>query len=172
MASGNFLIGQDLTLEGFDQYVQPLFEEHRYSVQDKIVVPYETHGKSILVSVVGEGDLEQAVSNALVESVGVINRTEEENAKQAASKGQNGERIAWEHQVSTISHYERDEEGGIVGRVEMGVYELIGVYNGDNTASELFPSIAQGYLLKNVEKQAQGVARQIKSLLSKRLSEL
>ncbi len=167
MASGNFLIGNDLTFEGFSQYVLPIFEERGYSVQNKLAISYTSHRKSILASVVGEGDLEKGINDILVES-GKIIKGEAERIQQS---GSDQNRIAWEHQVSGFSHRER-EEGKEDVCVHKGHYETIGTYQADDTASQLFPTIAQEYLLKNVKVEANKVVGQIKCLLGKRLSDL
>lgn len=168
MTSGNFLIGSDLSLEGFGQYVQPILEERGYSVQDKLSIPYAGHQRTILASVVGGGDLEKGINDVLVQSGQVIDEKEAERRQQP---GSSRNLIAWKHQVSEFSHWER-KEGEEDVRVDKGQYETIGTYQTDNTASQLFPSIAQEYLLKGVKVKAGEVVQQVKSLLGKRLSDL
>lgn len=155
MASGNFLIGNDLSIEGFNQYVQPLFEERGYSVQDKLAIPEENYQKRILASVVGEGDLEAEINDMLVESGKIIDKAEAERRQRI---GGIPNPIALEHQVSVISHWET-REGEEDVRVDKGKYETIGIYHSDDTASQLFPSIAQEYLLKYLEVKADEVVQ-------------
>ena len=78
---------------------------------------------------------------------------------------------AYDHQISRFSHHEK-KEGKEDVPVHKGIYETIGVYQDDNTASQLFPSIAQKYLLRTVETQANEVIQTVKSLLNTKMSDL
>lgn len=157
MASGNFLIGDDLSLEGFETYVHPILKEKGYLVTDKLDISIENLRESILTSISGEGDLEKMVNEVLLEAKIHIKKAEEERRK----KG-NEERIASENQVCGYAH----EIG-----VPKGEYTMIGVYQDDTTASKLFPLIAQKYLLEDLKTISEEVVENIKSLLEKKLSE-
>jgi hypothetical protein len=161
MASGNFLIGNDLSLRGFNQYVQSFLEKKGYSVEDKLSVPYQTNRKSILISVVGKKDLETELDKMLVEIGKIIDKTEISSKK--PKKLEDHYPVARKHQVS-FSHLEK-KEGQEDISVEKGLYETIGIYQDNNTASQLFPSIAQKYLLDGIEQKAEEVVEEIKSLL-------
>ena len=50
-------------------------------------------------------------------------------------------------------------------------YVVIGVYRENSTASELFPSIAQAYLLDRLEPKISKISGQIRSLINKKLSD-
>ena len=166
MASGNFVIGESLSLEGFDKYVIPALKERDYFVQDKLVVfESDFSGKAILVSIVGKGKLEQVINDTLVETGKVIEKAEDERRKHGEKQP-----IAWQHEVSGFSHNEKQGEKTIP--IYAGRFQTIGLYKADDTASQLFPAIAQKYLLKEIEKKAEEVSEQVKSLMNKRLSEL
>ncbi len=148
MVSGNFLIGRDLPLKGFDKYIQPLLEEKGYSVENKLSAMAGKNG-TIITSIVGEGDLEKTIEETLFEVKKLI---EKENEGKYRT-----EHIAFPHQIMYL-----DGEG----------HQTIGIYKDNKTASQLFPSIAQKYLLEELETQASEVSDTIKSLLGKKLSEL
>lgn len=167
MVSGNFLVGDCLSFEGFEEYVLPILKDKRYLVQDRLIVLYENHKKSILVSVVGRGDLEKSINDSLVESGIVI----EEEAKIKQPHGISQNPIAWRHEVSEFSHVEK-KKGKKDVSIFKGKYTTIGIYTADNTASELFPSIAQGYLLRDLEVKSEEVVNEIRRLLGKKLSDL
>ena len=163
MASGNFLIGDDLSVEGFGKYVLPVFEGKGYSVQDKLAVQRsDDNHKTVLVSVVGLGDLEKAIDGMLVEAGKII---DEDQRARGYDKT-----LAWKHQVSS-THWVPEESGRNVP-VETGKYETIGAYQANGTASQLFPSIAQGYLLEGLEAKADSIVEQIRNLLDQRLSDI
>lgn len=161
MTSGNFLIGEGLSFEGLQKYVTPIMEQKGYSIRDKMYLNADKHDRSILVSIVGEGDLEKGINDALAESTPIIDKVQSEKRE----SGKNA--IAYTFQVSEFSH--RDENNK---EVYLGKFKMIGVYSDDNTASQLFPSIAQGYILDEVKKKADGLTNKIKQLLDKKLSEL
>ena len=153
MASGNFLIGKDLSLKGFDKYVEPLFKKKGYSVQDRLNVSHD-QDKAILISVSGEGDLEKGISDALVKSGEIMDAEMKELGFDKM--------ISYNHQVSQFSHWE-----GKVGtgkKIVLGIYKTIGVYKEDDAASKLFPSIAQKYLLDGLEDRIEEVAQKAKNL--------
>jgi len=165
MVSGNFLIGDGLSLEGFKLYVQPLFEGRGYSIQDRLSVSVRegvSNNKKILTSVVGEGDLEKGINDCLVEAGNAV----EAETKKKGFEGMS----AYNHQISSFSHHEGEGENR--KRVNVGRYQTVGSYQADDTASQLFPAIAQEYLLKSVEAKADEVVNQVKSLLDQKLSDL
>lgn len=176
MSSGNILIGENLSMDGFDTYVRPVLEREGYSVTDKLSVNYYPPGKKtyatggILISLIGNSaestDLEAEVSKMLVTAGEEIKRAEAERQSRVSGSPQ----IAYKFQVSQHSHFEDKEEGRVP--VDKGQYDLIGVYQNDHTASQLFPSIAQGYLVEDVEFKAKEALEGVKALLDRKLSEL
>lgn len=165
MASGNFLVGKDLPLEGFDKYILPLLEEKGYSVMDRISVGNKSN-KSILVSVAGAGDLEKEINDALVRSRKIIETDENELVK--ANFGFN--QVAWSYQVSEFVAWEDKNDKKVENYI--GIYSVLGLYNDDSTASQLFMPIAQSYLLDDLGKKVDGIKNKIKNILGKRLSEI
>jgi hypothetical protein len=164
MASGNFFIGDELSLKGFRMYVQPILEGRGYSVPEVLSVGTST----ILTSIVGEGDLEEVVNSVLVESGPIIEEAEKEIRNQSSE--QYIPKV-WSHNVSKFSHMDRkDGEDDVC--VNKGLYKVVGMYEANETASKLFLLIAQEQLLIGVESGAERVTRQIRSLLGKKVSEV
>ena len=64
MASGNFVIGNDLSLESFNTCVQPVLKEKGWAGSDKLVVNQRFH-TAILTSISGGGGLEDTVKSSL-----------------------------------------------------------------------------------------------------------
>ncbi len=121
MVSGNFLIGMDLSLENFNRYVEPILEEKRCIVRDRLVVNYcpKIGSKTIFTSVVGNVDLGKMINQALIDSKEVIS----------------GEQGVWRSQVSI----------NFLGS-ERGQYRTIGIYEENEEASRLFTSLVKKYL--------------------------
>jgi len=133
MTSGNYLVGKDLSMSGFELYVQSELEQAGYSVPDKLQVTDDDSTK-ILVSLVGE-DTENSLNDALVKAV---EKMEKEN------KGiPERDYIAWKHQVCGY-----DSKGGDVGK-----FDTLGTYSDDATASSLFSELAHKYLLAGLDGQ-------------------
>lgn len=150
MVSGNFLIGDGLSIKGFKKYVQPLLKDKGYSVQDILIIDNDSQS-NILVSIIGKGDLEKEINDVLVKSGEIMEK----------DLVQRQPLVAYQHQVS-----------GFDESIAKGRYETIGIYAINDGASQLFPSIAQKYLLETADKKAYEVAQEIKSLLEKKLSDL
>lgn len=150
MPSANFFIGYDLSMKSFDTYVLPLLKNQGYSAEDRISVVHKIPdtrfgGTSMLVSIVGEGDSEKGVNEALVKA-----------GEQADGKTT---------QKYQFSGTKRDNKYG-------GFFEVIGIYANDKTASDIFPMLAQKYLIEELESKVDAVAQELKSLLDTKLSEL
>ncbi|MFH1181516.1 MAG: hypothetical protein V1702_01020 [Candidatus Woesearchaeota archaeon] len=143
MPSGTFLIGKGLSIDAFKAYVQPLMQEGGYSVRDILEVP-QGHGISILVSVAGEGDLEKVMNRILVKAGEAVEKVE--STKE--------ERLAWAYQVSRRVNQNEWK----------GLFEPLGVYEADDTASTLFPAIAQRYMLNGIGKEFEALTEQVRSL--------
>jgi len=146
MASGNFLIGeQGLSLKGFADYIEPAFREVGCTVVDRLFTGSHGFDGNVLVSISGE-DLEQKIRNGLLLAT---NRIGEEESKPG-----NFEKV-------TAHRFQVNENS----------YVVIGVYRENSTASELFPSIAQAYLLDRLEPKISKISGQIRSLINKKLSD-
>jgi len=168
MASGNYLIGENLSLEGFKEYVQPALQEQGYTVQDKIKVSTGNgfNENSLLVSIVGEDNIENKLNDLLVEVGEHVEKVYEESERPLEDQ------IALKYQISGLGRPKIVDGNDRPTRVEEGYFVVLGTYEGDDTASELFPTLAQKYLLKDVERNAEEVMRKVKGLLGKKLSDL
>ncbi len=163
MASGNFVVGNRMGLGLFDEYVLPALEEKGYAVPDKLGFEINLDDK-VLISLVGEGDLEQTLSDTLVE----IGDRVEQKRKEGDPLKYEGE-LVWELPFKTFVY---EGEGTESKRVDVGVYETVGLYQGSDTASQLFPGIAQKYVIAEAERKAESASRTIKRLLSTKLGNL
>ena len=160
MTSGNFLIGESLFLPAFSKWVLPVFEGVGYSVIDRVEVKPNYRevgvgGSSLLVSIAGEGDLEKVVNELLIRTGDTI-ETSEELRKQGMH------REVLDINVRGFSHHE--EKNGEEVAVYRGKYKVIGIYKEFNTASQLFPTIAQKYLLQGVREEVEKISGKLKSL--------
>jgi len=160
MASGNFLIGSDLRIEGFNKYVMPLLKEKGCTVRDRLSVLYDEDNKTILASISGEGDLEAILNNTLIQA-GENIEIQEKGKKQTQS---NYALIAWKYQVID-TRLDGDK------RITFGNYKTLGVYSSDNTATQLFPVLAQKYLAAETKQKIDELTEQIKGI-GERLSEM
>lgn len=52
-----------------------------------------------------------------------------------------------------------------------GIYQVLGIYEKDQTASDLFPSLAQQYLLDYLELRSNQIKEKIRNLMEQRLKE-
>jgi hypothetical protein len=122
------------------------------------------------VEQIGEGDLENAVNELLASTSGTINDKENKKREAKMVNAQQYNPIAWEYQLST-SDYVAGKDGK-QKLVHKGVYRVLGIYNDNSTASQLFPSLAQGYLLNSMSQKVEEVTDKPKSFIDKPLREL
>ncbi len=159
MPSGNFLVGRNLGLESFNEYVLNYLSQEGLSVHDKISVGYQHDNRQVLVSISGEGDLELLLSSALVHAGHDVDaKSEELRSKGGASLGVYG------HQL-----YDSVFVGPDSPDAEKGRYETIGVYQDPAAASQIFLPLAQKYMVINTQHELSGLAEQFSSL-AKRFS--
>ncbi|MFH1400670.1 MAG: hypothetical protein ABIH41_04060 [Nanoarchaeota archaeon] len=164
MGSGNYLIGNGLSMEGFTQYILPMFAERGFVVPDRFATGADSTNRAVLISMVGQGNLERGVSEILVASGVMLDDLQ----KKLSQRGE--PLLAWKHQVSGFSHVEGQGEQQV--SVFEGIYEVIGTYQADDAASQLFPSIAQGYILNVLKSRADDLVDKIHGLLDTKLSDL
>jgi hypothetical protein len=149
MASGNFLIGEGISSEGFNKYVKPYFSIRDISIPDMIFIRegyIEGLRDPVLISIVGKEDLEEQIANMSIELRLIVEKTEGKDAEEQKKQGAHYNPVAWPHQFYS--------------------YKKVGFYSNNDTASNLFPSIAQEYLLSALEGKAGKVEKTIKGLLS------
>ena len=156
MPSGTFLVGENLSMEGFRQYVEPTLQKRGYSVPDRLVISNKNWGTNLLISVVGAGDVERGINEGLVEAAEAINRVEGQKRH-----SQN----VYSHQIAKTDY---EDKGGKRIPIPKGMYEVIGIYKSDKGASELFPTIAQEHLIEGVEAKARELGETIEDLFGKR----
>src|SRR3989338_8201815 len=147
-------IGSDLTLEVFQQYVQPLLKKEGAYVQSAAVVPDETHQR-LLVAVARDGApmLEGIMSEVLI-SVG---KTIEQEIRVRAAKDDN-----YRSPVDPYQLFEPPQEGG--GKAAKGVYELLGDYKGIHDAANAFPQIEAEYRLRWNQSVVDGLKTALKQI--------
>lgn len=122
MTSGNFIIGDDLSLEGFNYYIKPNLEKYKVQITDFMVFNGRHFNcgnlnKHLLVSLMGDnGSLEEIIKKSM------------EEADNSIEKDQKG--VAWNHQISSF------------GKV---FFETLGLYNDDKTASKIYQNLAIKY---------------------------
>ncbi len=137
MNSGNYLIGNHhtISMKTFDKYILPKLQEQELSIPDRIAVPTD-RSPSILISVVGEGDIEARIDSALVK-LGTELEAEEEELKRSGSRGN----------LPLASYAVRDykyqfKDNKKTDTIYYGRFEVIGAYRRAETASELFHILA------------------------------
>jgi hypothetical protein len=165
MVSGNFLIGNDLKLDAFDQYVIPTLRDQGFEVSNKIAVRYNNNQKAILVSVEGEGDLEKSINQALIDSGEVL----EEEMEQYRITGTRQLPTTWDHNVR---YCEWENKEGKRVKTHCGIFKTLGSYDKNDTASSLFPILAQKYLFEETRLITKEFQKQVRALMQRKLKEL
>ncbi len=127
MSSGNFEIGEGLSMEGFKEYIKPNLEKYKTQVTDMMSYA-DRAGEKILVSLIGDATpsaLENTVKISLDEAHKILQDKERTNE----------DKSAWTHQVKTY--------GG-------EKFNTIGIYQNNETASKVFQNLAIEYSTKNI----------------------
>lgn len=143
-------------MDTFDNYVKPLFPKSHYIVDNYLQVKDSDNHKAVLISIRGDGFLERVVNDALIEAKKVIDETEINKISKAEVSGRIYHRSAWGFNV--VSN-------------DKGIYDLIGAYEDEKTASQLFPLIAQTYLSNRVDYDINKLSAKLKSFMGKKLSD-
>jgi len=153
MASGNFCIGKGLNiaLEAFNEYAQPYLKIQGYEVKDKIQIPHPDNiaYDTMLVSITGKGNLEKKLNTMLL-------KIDKDKKKGEALKKQGNP--AYMDYIYAFSTHENK-----------GQLKTIGVYDKDETASELFSSLAQEHLLGKLQRQVNEVEGELSSFLNRKV---
>ena len=153
MASGNFLIGKGvhIAVNAFNEYVQPYLKKQGYEVKDKIQVPHPDNEDyyTVLVSLTGKGDLEKKLNTMLCK----VNKN-----KAAGEAMKREDAPAYKEYLYAVVTHENK-----------GQFRTIGVYDDDNTASQLFPTIAQEFLVKRAKRQVTELKGVLNSFLNRTL---
>ena len=150
--SGNFIIGENLSIEGFDRFVKPRLETLGYSTPDKIelYICKQPEDNILLVSISGMGDLEVNLHRALVQAGEDFEKEKPRDT-----------------QRTKISYLHEEEIDGKKVDIHKGIFHVLGMYQDISTASQLFPSIAQKYLLDNIRVKAEDIHGELDSLANR-----
>lgn len=156
MTSGNFLVGHNLSIRGFQSYVAPRLIERGFVVADMLSVQSEKNNQAILASIFGEGNLEKALDESLVQTG---KQLEQERMNPTQPKP---EPIAYEFQVWGA----RWEGQGTAEakRLDFGIYKTLGLYSANNTATNLFPILANGYLVAKTEQEIEKLKERVRAI--------
>ncbi len=156
MASGIFLVGDGLSLPGFEHYVHPLLDSSQVSIPD-IFPTGRFRPSGILVSLVGAVDLKSILNKVLVNAGKQI---EEERASHPEwnQVSFNPEWVSWEHQVRDY-HCVLDPKT----KNYSGKYKVHGIFSEDGAASKVFPEIAVCYASESAQEKIEELVRKIKS---------
>ncbi len=146
MVSGNFLVGSDLQIAEFLEYIKPGLDKEGYKVTDMMAV-YKNNDPTILVAITGGDDIEGKLNAALVDV------------------GYKEKRI--QHHVASYTAVKDGKE-----RYDEGRYEILGLYQDNETAHQMFPTLVQDYLITRLEKKVGDLEKKIGEVFSKPLSEI
>jgi len=135
MSSGNFVIGEDLELKGFNHYIRPNIEKYKTEITD--VLSYEEDGKKrVLVSLVGDADI-----NALEKTVKIsIEEAFLEVEKDERKIKDDREKLVYRQHIKT---YKKGKYQPLL--------DTIGLYQDNKTASKIFQNLAIKYSLEDLE---------------------
>ena len=130
MGSGNFEIGKGLSMKGFNDYVKPFLLEYKAEVTD--VMQYTDRVRNgLIVSLRGgvgnQFGLENTVKVSLNEAAKILSEQEKVSSESKS---------AWAHEV-------KESEGVI--------FNTLGLYKNNETASKVFQNLAIEYSAKNID---------------------
>ena len=120
MTSGNFIIGNGLSLKGFNKYIKPNLEKYKTKITDLMIFNgnyFDFKGKHLFLSLTGNNEsLEEIVEKSLKEAYNSIEKDQRDKNYRNM--------LAWSHQL-----YESGQ--GLI-------FETLGLYNDDKTASKIY----------------------------------
>ncbi len=137
MVSANLYIGNNLSLENFNKYLQREFTEKGITVTDKLYLRRTSEYHSLLVSIICEENLGETVDRALSNA---SNKLKEKS---------------WRRNIRKQIY---DGSSNFI---------IIGEYQNDTRASELFLTIAKNELERSIKLQLhdqQDIERRTRSL--------
>ena len=132
MTSGNFIIGDDLSLKGFNNYIKPNLEKYKVQITDFMSFEGLNPGNNnhILLSLIGNNEpLEEIVKKSMEEAYNSV----EKDAKEKNHR----ELVVWPYQL-----YKYDQ--GLI-------FETLGLYNDDKTASKVYQNLSIKYSLMEID---------------------
>jgi len=169
MSSGNYLVGKGLSFSGFDEYIKPYLDSKNVIVNDRIQVIDDEGGSSdkrLLMSLVGEGILENILNDAMGSCYDKVESDVRNNPKSFTFDG--NKPSAYSFQISTKEWVVDNNHNKIL--TDVGIFTVLGTYKDNDTASKLFPLIAQKYLAKELSEQVDDLEEKLTNI-GKRLSE-
>lgn len=165
MASGSFLVGENLSISGFNHYILPLLKKRKISLTD--IISIKEQDDTLLVSLTGS-DIEKDLNESLIETGKELEKFAKDNP-QFYNSHNRPEYLSYAHQVRG---HEWQGKGEDAKSIEKGKYKIIGTYQDDKTASLLFPSLAQISLANTAGKALDALRERARSLLDKKLKDL
>ena len=150
MSSGNFIIGEGLSLEGFNIYIKPALEKYNSKVTDYLIFKNKDKSKLLISLSGGEGILERIVKISLDEAHKILEKEDKEKGAVRENK------IAWPYQIKNYKNGDLQE-----------IYETIGVYSDDETASKVFQNLAIKYSLLDTETSLVDFKRALASFIDR-----
>ncbi len=143
MTSGNFIIGNDLSLDGFNHYLKPNFEKYKVQITDIMIFESSNINKSLLVSLNGNnGSLEEMIKKSFEEAHNSIEKDKKDNQKMVA--------YTWQLHLS-----------------DNNSFETLGIYQDDKTASKVYQNLAIKYSLIDSEKKLDEFENRMSSFAKK-----
>jgi len=149
MPSAHYLVGQNgLPLAGFKKYIEPELVSRGCTVPDRLQVdPGLGDEGNILISLVGEGNLEEILEQS-IEKAGVEAERDRVEAHEQHSRATY---ISGGHQVK--------------------FYQEVGTYEDDQTATGLFKAVSLRFLIEAANEQISEVDKRLDEL-SQRFSRI
>lgn len=146
MSSGNFIVGKDLSIQGFNHYVLPFLEKYKSEVTD-IMSFKDRYEKYLLISIIGDANkdtLERTINNSIKEARPLA----EEDFQEKSRNKDNFSLIAWPHELS-FEHT-----------------KTLGLYQDNETASKVYQNLAIEYSARSVRTTLESELKLIKSTMS------
>lgn len=149
MSSGNFTLGHDLTLEGFNHYILPNLEKYNTQVTD--ILSYSDEDiKKILIALKREKEdartLEVVLNTSLEKAYSVIEKDFYKNCEKKPAY--------------FTANYQ-------IGSKDNWLLRTIGIYKDDETASKVFQNIAVEYSIKSLKEKIEDIENYISEFREK-----
>ena len=127
MVSGNFIIGKDLSLDGFNEYIKPHLEKREIKLTDFMIFNGNTFkyddlksNKNLLISLISKLNLEEKLKESFLEAKNIFNKTDYDHKKDKTYSFQ-------------------------IFYGDKPYIETLGVYENDKTASKVYQNLAIKY---------------------------
>ncbi len=145
MQSGNYILGNGLTIAGFNHYIKPLLEKQAVELTDYMEFTSNlfeaNNAEHILVSVKGTN-----LTNMVKESIHSARKIIDDVSRQFQEN-----QLAWGHQISSRGNPYLKE---------------LGVYSDEETASKVYQNLAVQYSLDSLHSAVEEKTEEIKEMLN------